>query len=68
MTTAALPAASQSTAVVAPAQTMSGRVKKSLTSRAATVTALAIAFLWTIPTAGLFISSFRPAEQIRTTG
>jgi alpha-glucoside transport system permease protein len=69
MTTAAVPAASQATAVVAePSQTMSGRVKKSLTSRAATVTAIVIAVLWTIPTLGLFISSFRPAEQIRTSG
>jgi alpha-glucoside transport system permease protein len=69
MTTAAVPAASQSTAVVAePSITMSGRVKKSLTSRAATVTAIVIAVLWTIPTLGLFISSFRPAQEIRTTG
>src|SRR4029079_1430244 len=29
---------------------------------------LVIAVLWTIPTFGLFISSFRPAELIRTTG
>lgn len=44
------------------------RVKKRLTSRTATVAALVIAVLWTIPTFGLFISSFRPAELIRTTG
>ncbi len=70
MTTAAAPVASQSTAAVArdDVQTSSGRVKKHLTSRAATITALVIAVLWTIPTAGLFISSLRPAEQIRTTG
>ncbi len=70
MTTAAAPVASQSAAAVArdDVQTSSGRVKKRLTSRAATITALVIAVLWTIPTAGLFISSLRPAEQIRTTG
>lgn len=70
MTTAAAPVASQSVAAVArdDVQTSSGRVKKRLTSRAATITALVIAVLWTIPTAGLFISSLRPAEQIRTTG
>ena len=69
MTTAAVPTASQSTAVVAaPSQTMSGRVKQKLTSRAASVTAIVIAVLWTIPTLGLFISSLRPAEQIRTSG
>ncbi|ANJ25921.1 carbohydrate ABC transporter permease [Agromyces aureus] len=44
------------------------RVKKRLTSRTATVASLIIALLWTIPTFGLFISSFRPAELIRTTG
>ncbi|MDQ3029100.1 MAG: carbohydrate ABC transporter permease [Actinomycetota bacterium] len=70
MTTAAAPVASQSVAAVArdDVQTSSGRVKKHLTSRAATITALVIAVLWTIPTAGLFISSLRPAELIRTTG
>ena len=69
MTTTAVPAASQSTAAVAaPSQTMSGRVKQQLTSRGATVTAIVIAVLWTVPTLGLFISSLRPAEQIRTTG
>jgi alpha-glucoside transport system permease protein len=44
------------------------RVKKRLTSRTATVASLIIALLWTIPTFGLFVSSFRPAELIRTTG
>lgn len=44
------------------------RVKKRLTSRTATIASLIIALLWTIPTFGLFISSFRPAELIRTTG
>jgi alpha-glucoside transport system permease protein len=44
------------------------RVKKRMTSRGATIAALIIAVLWTIPTFGLFISSFRPAELILTTG
>ncbi|WP_194396144.1 carbohydrate ABC transporter permease [Microbacterium atlanticum] len=44
------------------------RAKKRLTSPVATVAALIIAVLWTIPTFGLFISSFRPAELIQTTG
>ena len=44
------------------------RVKQRLTSRTATIASLIIAVLWTIPTFGLFISSFRPAELIRTTG
>lgn len=48
--------------------TPAGRVKKRLTSRTATIASLVIAVLWTIPTFGLLISSFRPAELIRTTG
>ncbi|TFC95971.1 MULTISPECIES: carbohydrate ABC transporter permease [Cryobacterium] len=44
------------------------RTKKRLTSRGATVAALVIAVLWTIPTFGLFVSSFRPAQEVRTTG
>lgn len=45
-----------------------GRVKRRLTSPIATVIALIIAVLWTIPTFGLLVSSFRPAELISTTG
>ncbi|MFF2370842.1 carbohydrate ABC transporter permease [Agromyces sp. NPDC058110] len=48
--------------------TKAGRVKKRLTSRTATIASIIIAVLWTIPTFGLLISSFRPAELIRTTG
>lgn len=52
----------------AAATTATGRVKKRLTSRGATVAALVIAVLWTIPTFGLLVSSFRPAELIQDTG
>ncbi|TXK18504.1 carbohydrate ABC transporter permease [Homoserinibacter sp. GY 40078] len=45
-----------------------GRVKRRLTSRGATIAALVIAVLWTIPTFGIFVSSFRPAELIQDTG
>jgi alpha-glucoside transport system permease protein len=48
--------------------TKTSRVKRRLTSRWATVGALIIAVLWTIPTFGLLLSSFRPEELIRTTG
>lgn len=44
------------------------RVRRRLSGSAASLAAFTIAVLWTIPTAGLFISSFRPASQIRTTG
>ena len=48
--------------------TAAKRTKKRLTSRGATMAALVIAVLWTIPTFGLFVSSFRPAQEVRTTG
>ena len=44
------------------------RVKKRLTSRGATIVSLIIAVLWTLPTFGLFISSFRPEEEIKANG
>jgi alpha-glucoside transport system permease protein len=44
------------------------RTKRRLTSRGATVAALIIAVIWTIPTFGLFISSFRDRNDIQTTG
>jgi alpha-glucoside transport system permease protein len=48
--------------------TKTARVKRRLTSRSATVAALIIAVVWTIPTFGLLVSSFRPAGLIKTTG
>ncbi|MGG5172264.1 carbohydrate ABC transporter permease [Pseudarthrobacter sp. J1738] len=39
------------------------RVRNRLTSRWATVAAVLIAAVWTIPTFGLFVSSFRPAAM-----
>ncbi|GAA4781700.1 MULTISPECIES: carbohydrate ABC transporter permease [Microbacterium] len=42
--------------------------KRRLTNPWATVAALVIAVIWTIPTFGVFISSFRPRVEIQTTG
>jgi alpha-glucoside transport system permease protein len=42
--------------------------KRRLSSRGATIAAVVIAFFWTIPTFGLFVSSFRPAAEINTSG
>jgi alpha-glucoside transport system permease protein len=42
--------------------------RKTLTNRWASLGALVIAVLWTIPTAGLLISSFRPEDDIKSTG
>lgn len=44
------------------------RTKKRLSSRWATVAALVIAAVWTVPTFGLFLTSFRPPELINTSG
>ncbi|SCE83414.1 carbohydrate ABC transporter membrane protein 2, CUT1 family [Micromonospora viridifaciens] len=50
------------------ATTRAGRVRKRLNTRWATLVSVVIALLWTIPTFGLFISSVRPEDQIKTTG
>ncbi|MGA5298481.1 carbohydrate ABC transporter permease [Nucisporomicrobium flavum] len=42
--------------------------KRKLTSPWASLAAIVIAVLWTLPTFGLLISSFRPQRQIKTTG
>lgn len=42
--------------------------KKKLSSPWASIAVIIIAVLWTIPTFGLLVSSFRPERQIKTTG
>ncbi|WP_110589735.1 carbohydrate ABC transporter permease [Microbacterium suaedae] len=42
--------------------------KRRLTSPWATIAALVIAIVWTIPTFGVLVSSFRPRTEIQTTG
>jgi len=44
------------------------RVKRRLTSPWATIAAIVIAVIWTIPTFGLLLSSFRPSDQISGSG
>jgi alpha-glucoside transport system permease protein len=51
-----------------PEPPIARRVKQRLTSRGATIAAVIIAVIWTVPTAGLFISSFRPEEEINRNG
>jgi alpha-glucoside transport system permease protein len=50
------------------AATFAGRAKQRLTSPWVTLAALAIGVLWTIPTLGLFITSFRPEADINDSG
>ena len=42
--------------------------RKRLTSKGATIAALVIAIFWTIPTFGLFVTSFRPGSDVQSTG
>lgn len=44
------------------------KAKKSLTSPWASAIALIIAIIWTVPTLGLLVTSFRPELDIRTSG
>ena len=45
-----------------------GTAKKQLTGRGASLAAVILAVLWTLPTFGLLVSSFRPERAIKTTG
>ena len=66
-----IPATARAEAALVQEKNLRGktrRVKQRLTSRTATIVAIIIAVIWTIPTFGLFVSSFRPAADIRTTG
>jgi alpha-glucoside transport system permease protein len=48
--------------------TSAARARKRLSSPWASLAALVIAVLWTIPTFGLFLSSFRPERDVQRTG
>ena len=45
-----------------------GRVRRRLNSPIATGVSILIAVFWTIPTFGLFVSSFRPEDDIKSNG
>ena len=51
-----------------PNRSSAEAAKEALTSRTASVVALVIAVVWTIPTIGLLVSSFRPEEDVKTSG
>ncbi len=63
---AGVPLAASST--VGALKEASNHAKRRLTSPWASLTALVIAVLWTLPTFGLAISSFRPEKELKTTG
>ncbi|WP_454777647.1 carbohydrate ABC transporter permease [Georgenia muralis] len=60
--------ASAETARQAPRVSTASRTKTMLTSKIASAVAIIIAFVWTVPTVGLLVSSVRPEGEIRTTG
>jgi alpha-glucoside transport system permease protein len=51
-----------------PRDTAAGRARRRLSSPWASVVAVLIAVLWTIPTIGLFINSIRPETDVLTSG
>ncbi|SDS06005.1 carbohydrate ABC transporter permease [Paraoerskovia marina] len=52
----------------APRRTRSDKAARRLTSKPASIIAICLAVLWTIPTFGLFVTSFRPPTEIRSSG
>jgi alpha-glucoside transport system permease protein len=68
MTTTDAVAAAAAPLTAAEKQTAAATAKKKLTSPWASLAAVIIAVLWTLPTFGLFVSSFRPERAIKTTG
>ena len=44
------------------------KVRKTMASRIGSAVAVVIALLWTVPTIGLLITSFRPEREIKTSG
>jgi alpha-glucoside transport system permease protein len=57
-----------STPTIAALDAASGKVKKQLTSRWASFAAVILAVLWTAPTFGLLVTSFRPKVAIDDSG
>ena len=47
---------------------MAGRVRRRLSGRVASLVAIVIALVWTLPTFGLFVTSLRPAKDINSSG
>ena len=57
-----------STPAIAVTKEAAGNAKKRLTSPWASLAAVVLAILWTLPTFGLALSSIRPERAIKTTG
>ena len=55
-------------AAAGPKRSLASGAHASLTGRAGSVAALVIAVLWTVPTFGLLVSSFRPEADVKGSG
>jgi alpha-glucoside transport system permease protein len=64
----AAPAAAVQVARAAEEAKTKGRYLKGWSGSALTILVVAIGLLWSVPTFGLFVASFRPAQLITTTG
>jgi alpha-glucoside transport system permease protein len=60
--------AKASRAILRASRKSEADAQKRLTSKGATIAAIAIAIIWTIPTFGLFVTSFRPGAASSSTG
>ena len=54
--------------IVAGLDERAGKVRRRVSSRPASIIAIVLAVLWTIPTFGLLVTSFRPPREIRRSG
>ncbi len=62
------PAGGSSADLTKAATSKSSEARKQLSSPWASLAAVVIAVLWTLPTFGLFLSSFRPEREVKRTG
>jgi alpha-glucoside transport system permease protein len=53
---------------ITPGETPASKARKKLTSPWSSLVAIVLGLLWTLPTFGLLVSSFRPQNAIRRTG
>ena len=66
--TTTTPTAPQAGLKTPPPRSASSAARESLSGRWASVAAIVIAVLWTMPTFGLLVSSFRPEGEVKTSG
>ncbi|QSR32439.1 sugar ABC transporter permease [Nocardioides sp. S5] len=66
--TTTTPTAPQAGLKTAPPRSASSAARESLSGRWASAAAIVIAVLWTLPTFGLLVSSFRPEGEVKTNG